>query len=48
MEIYCVKCKAKTSTKNEKEVKTKNNRFAITGNCVNCNTKKYRFISKKK
>lgn len=48
MDIYCVKCKAKTPTENVTEKTTKNGRSALTGNCVKCNTKKYRFISKKK
>ena len=46
-EIYCVKCKWKTSTKNEKIITTKNNHLAVTGNCNLCNTKKNMFIKNK-
>lgn len=44
MDIYCVKCKKKTPTINEKKIVTKNGRNAITGTCKVCNTKKYQFI----
>ena len=44
MEIYCVKCKNKTKTNNSEKIITKNNRPAIRGNCVNCNTQKYMFV----
>ena len=44
MDLYCVKCKARTGTINETTVVTKNNRNAITGNCVTCGRKKFRFI----
>ena len=44
MELYCVKCQNKTETDNPKKIKTKNNRLAIRGNCVKCNTQKYMFV----
>ena len=37
MDLYCVKCRART---------TKNNRLAISGICARCGTKKIRFIKK--
>ena len=45
-DIYCVKCKTKTPTVDEKIVTTKNNRNAITGQCQNCGRTKYMFIKK--
>ena len=45
MDLYCVKCRARTGTINETTTVTKNNRNAITGNCVTCGTKKFRFVS---
>ena len=44
MDIYCVKCKQKTDTSNIEKTITKNNRIAIRGDCVKCNTKKYMFV----
>ena len=44
MELYCVKCKNKTDTNNPVKIQTKNNRMAIRGNCVKCNTQKYMFV----
>ena len=46
MDLYCVKCRARTGTINETTMITKNNRNALTGNCATCGTKKFRFISK--
>ena len=43
--IYCVKCKIKPPTKDEKMITTKNNRNAITGSCAVYNTKNM-FIKK--
>lgn len=43
--IYCVKCKAKTPTKDAKEVVAKNGRLMIKGKCTKCNTTKCRFVS---
>lgn len=45
--MYCVKCKTKTQTINERVVPTKNNKYRKTGDCYKCNTKKSQFISKK-
>ena len=42
MDIYCVKCRAKTDTKNLVEVTMKNGRAAVRGVCVPCGTKKFR------
>lgn len=42
MKIYCVKCKAKTETRDLAEVTMKNGRAATTGRCVDCDTKKFR------
>ena len=47
MDLYCVKCRARTGTDAETTVTTKNNRQAISGKCKICNTKKFRFIKKK-
>ena len=41
---YCVKCKRKTETKNEKIITTKNNHSAQTGTCSICGSKNYMFI----
>ena len=46
MDLYCVKCKARTQTINETTTVTKNNRNALTGNCATCGTKIFRFIKK--
>ncbi|GBM31765.1 hypothetical protein AVEN_56878-1 [Araneus ventricosus] len=51
LSIYCLKCKKKTETKDMKETATKNNRPILKGICINCGSKKNRFleqISKKK
>ena len=47
-EIYCLKCKRKTGTKNVSSVATKNNRYLIKGLCEICDSKKSNFVSKKK
>ena len=46
MDLYCVKCRARTGTLNQTTTVTKNNRNALTGNCATCVTKKFRFVSK--
>jgi hypothetical protein len=48
MDIYCVKCKRKTSTLNLIESVTKNNRSILKGTCEICGTKKNQFTSKSK
>ena len=47
MDLYCVKCRARTGTNNPATITTKNNRLAIYGTCARCGTKKFRFIKKK-
>jgi hypothetical protein len=42
MEIYCVKCKAKTETRELVGITMKNGRDAAQGICVDCGTKKFR------
>ena len=42
MEIYCVKCKAKTETRDLAEVTMKNGKPAAQGICSVCGTKKFR------
>ena len=42
VEIYCVKCKAKTPSKDIEAVTMKNGRPATRSTCVNCGTKKFR------
>ncbi|GBM60239.1 hypothetical protein AVEN_273541-1 [Araneus ventricosus] len=42
--IYCVKCKKETETKDMKETVTKNNRPILKGICVQCGSKKNRFL----
>ena len=44
MDLYCVKCRAKTKTINETTTVTKNNRKALTRNCATCGTNFFRFI----
>ena len=46
MDLYCVKCRTRTQTSDEREITTKNNRSALSGICVKCGTKKFRFISR--
>ena len=45
MDLYCVKCKTRTSTNDVTTVTTKNNRSALTGRCATCGIKKFRFVS---
>jgi len=44
-DIFCVKCKRKTPTKNPKVVKTTNGRYRLVGECPKCGTMKSRFIN---
>jgi len=39
---YCVKCRSKTQMTNKTRVRLKNNRPAITGQCIICNCKMFR------
>ena len=40
--IYCVKCKAKTPSRNIEAVTMKNGRPAIRSTCADCGAKKFR------
>ncbi len=42
IQVYCVKCKARTDTRDLQPVMMKNGRDAATGYCVPCGTKKFR------
>ena len=42
VEIYCVKCKAKTDSKDIEAVTMKNGRAPARATCVDCGTKKFR------
>ena len=42
--MYCVKCKKRTETTNERTATTKNNRHQKRGTCVVCGTTKTQFI----
>ena len=44
-QIYCVKCRRFTETKDIKQITTRNNRQMLQGICVVCGTKKSKFIS---
>ncbi|MBY0370284.1 hypothetical protein K2X33_06325 [bacterium] len=45
---YCVKCRKKTTMKNTQEVKMKNGRPAMKGNCSECGTGVYKILSQTK
>ena len=45
--MYCVKCKKRTETTNERMTKTKNNRHQKRGTCVVCGTTKKRSLLKR-
>ena len=42
VEIYCVKCKAKTASRDIEAVTMKNGRAATRSICADCGTKKFR------
>ena len=42
--MYCVKCKKRTDTTNERITTTKNNRHMKRGTCVICGINKAQFI----
>ena len=42
VEIYCVKCKAKTASQDIEAVTMKNGRAATRSTCADCGTKKFR------
>ena len=43
--IYCVKCKQKPETNDDKMVTTKNDRIAVTGTCNVCGSKNLWFLN---
>lgn len=43
---YCVRCRRKTASSDQKKVTLRNNRCALKGNCGLCNSPKYMIISK--
>ena len=47
MDLYCIRCKTKTSTKEHTEVTSKNGRAMLKGLCDVCGAKKCTFVSKK-
>ena len=44
--LYCVKCKSRTETRDIQNVVTKNNRPMLRGVCVVCGTTKTQFVKK--
>jgi hypothetical protein len=46
-EGYCVKCKAKSTIVDAKEVTMKNKRTALKGKCAKCGTGIYKILGKK-
>ena len=42
IEIYCVKCKEKTGSRNTQPITMKNGKPATSAICVVCGTKKFR------
>ena len=42
VEIFCMKCKAKTASRDIEAVTMKNGRPAVRSVCVDCGTKKFR------
>jgi hypothetical protein len=46
-QAYCVKCKKKQVMKNAKQVKMKNGRPAMKGECPACGTGMYKILSTK-
>ena len=47
-DIYCVKCRTKTSGSPPQEKAVKGNRRMLVSKCSKCGTKKCQFVSKKK
>ena len=45
--MYCLKCRKRTNTKNPQVVKLKpaKNQLTLTGRCAVCNTKKFKFLN---
>lgn len=48
LEMYCVKCKAKKSITDAKEVTMKNGRAAMESKCPDCSTRLFRIGGMKK
>ena len=42
VEIYCVKCRAKTASRDIETITMKNGRPSVRSICVDCGTKKFR------
>ena len=42
VEIYCLKCRAKTASKDIEAITMKNGRAATRSTCVDCGTRKFR------
>ena len=42
VEIYCVKCRAKTASRDIEAITMKNGRPATRSTCADCGTKKFR------
>ena len=45
MNIYCVKCRTKTTTNKLHRFVSKNSKIMIGGNCVKCSSRKTQFVS---
>ena len=45
--LYCVKCRSKTESGNEKQIRALNGRKRIHATCRNCKNKKSSFVSMK-
>ena len=41
---YCLKCRKDTESKNPKVVRTKNRRKMVLSKCIECDSKKSKFI----
>ena len=44
MDLYCVKCRARSPTRDPTTITTRNNREAVTDRCEVCGTKFFRFV----
>jgi len=42
VQAYCVKCRKKVEIKGPKQIKMKNGKDAVQGNCPTCGTKVFR------
>ena len=46
MNIYCIKCKKRTTSKNILRFVSKNSKLMIGGDCVKCGSRKTQFLKK--